>query len=150
MIITTPNKSSEQFHSPRTWRNVVVIPIMKFVWTRHVSTHAQVLCLKHHSDPSAKNCQISNIRGTKSQNLNAVFTKIIGHVGHFRWLGPNVRWEISRIWIEYIKPIGQMSDESWKFFGYTGMFLVSPCSCLCPIHWSHVFYIWVIGKFIAY
>ena len=49
-----------------------------------------------------------------------VFTKIIGHVGHFRWQGPNVRWEISRIWIEYIKPIGQMSDESWKFFGYTG------------------------------
>ena len=49
-----------------------------------------------------------------------MFTKIIGHVGHFRWLGPNVLWEISRIWIEYIKPIGQMSDESLKFFGYTG------------------------------
>ena len=50
-----------------------------------------------------------------------VFTKIIGHVGHFRWLGPNVRWEIWRILIEYIKPIGQMSDESWKFFGYTDL-----------------------------
>ena len=26
---------------------------------------------------------------------NTVFTKIIRHVGHFRWLGPNVWWEIS-------------------------------------------------------
>ena len=49
----------------------------------------------------------------------SVFTKIIGHIGHFRWLGPNVWWEISLIWIEHIKPIGQMSDEPWKFFGYT-------------------------------
>ena len=48
-----------------------------------------------------------------------VFMKIIGHVGHFRWLGPNVWWEISQILIEYIKPIRQMSDEQWKFFGYT-------------------------------
>ena len=38
--------------------------------------------------------------------------KIIGHIGHFRWLGPNVWWEISQIWIDYIKPIGQMFDES--------------------------------------
>ena len=47
------------------------------------------------------------------------------------------------------------------------MFLVSPCCCLCPIHWSHVWswewrcswssadrrcsnYIWVINNFIAY
>ena len=44
----------------------------------------------------------------------AVFTKIIGHIRHFRWLGPNVWWEISQIWIEYIKPVGQMSDESWN------------------------------------
>ena len=49
----------------------------------------------------------------------SVFMKIIGHIGHFRWLGPNVWREISQIWIEYIKPIGQMSDESWKFFRYT-------------------------------
>ena len=29
-------------------------------------------------------------------------------------------WQkISRIWIEYIKIIGQMFDEPWKFFGYT-------------------------------
>ena len=48
-----------------------------------------------------------------------VFMKIIGHIGHFRWLGPNVWWEISQISIEYIKPIRQMSDESWKFFKYT-------------------------------
>ena len=47
------------------------------------------------------------------------FMKIIGHVRHFRWLGPNVWWEISQIWIQYIKPIGQMSDEPWKFFSYT-------------------------------
>ena len=52
----------------------------------------------------------------------SVFTKIIGHVGHFRWLGPNVWWEISQIWIEYIKPIGQMSDEPWKFFMNTEYF----------------------------
>ena len=54
----------------------------------------------------------------------AVFTKIIGHVGHFRWLGPNVWWEISQIWIEYIKPIRHMfddCDEPWKFFGYTAL-----------------------------
>ena len=58
--------------------------------------------------------------------VSPVFMKIIGHIGHFRWLGPNVWWEISQIWIEYIKPIGQMSDESWKFFGYT----VSPQTIL--------------------
>ena len=51
----------------------------------------------------------------------AVFMKIIGHVRHFRWLGPNVWWEISQIWIEYIKLIRQMSDEPWKFFGYTAI-----------------------------
>ena len=27
--------------------------------------------------------------------------------------------EISQIWIGYTKPIGQISDEPWKFFGYT-------------------------------
>ena len=50
----------------------------------------------------------------------SVFTKIIGHVGHFRWLGLNVWWwwEISQILIGYIKSIGQMSDEPWKFFSY--------------------------------
>ena len=53
---------------------------------------------------------------SKVNVTKAVFTKIIGHVGHFRWLGPNVWWEISQIWIEYIKSIGQMSDEPWKFF----------------------------------
>ena len=51
-----------------------------------------------------------------------VFTKIIGHVKHFWWLGPNVWWEISQIWIEY-KPIRQMSDEPRKFCGYTA----DPC-----------------------
>ena len=35
-----------------------------------------------------------------SYHVMSVFMKIIGH---FRWLGPNVRWEISQIWIEYIK-----------------------------------------------
>ena len=40
-------------------------------------------------------------------------------VGPFRWLGPDVWWEISQIWIEHIKPIGQMSDGPWKIFGYT-------------------------------
>ena len=50
-----------------------------------------------------------------------VFMKTIRHIGHFRWLGPYVWWEISQIWIEYIKPIRQMSDESWKFFGYSAI-----------------------------
>ena len=45
--------------------------------------------------------------------------KIIGHIGYFWWLDPNVLWEFSQIWIEYIKPIGQMSNESRKFFQYT-------------------------------
>ena len=45
--------------------------------------------------------------------------KIIGHVGHFRWLRPNVWCKISQLWIEYIKLFGQMSDETWKFFGFT-------------------------------
>ena len=45
-------------------------------------------------------------------------------------LGPNVRWEISQIWIEYIKPIGQMSDESWKFLGYTD----HGCCCLGSLY----------------
>ena len=53
---------------------------------------------------------------------NSVFMKIIRHIGHFRWLGPNVWWGISQIWKEYIKPIKQMSDESWKFFGYTATY----------------------------
>ena len=30
----------------------------------------------------------------------AVFTKLIGYVGHFRWLGPKVCREISQIWIK--------------------------------------------------
>ena len=56
------------------------------------------------------------------QMVILVFMKIIGHVGHFRWLGPNVWWEISQIWIEYIKPIRQMSDEPRKFFSCTVIF----------------------------
>ena len=51
----------------------------------------------------------------------SVFMKIIGHIGHFWWLDSNVWWESSQIWIECIKPIRQMSDESWKFFGYTAV-----------------------------
>ena len=50
-----------------------------------------------------------------------VLTKIIGHVAHFRWPGPNVWCEISQIWIEYIKPMRQMSDEPRKFFSYTAI-----------------------------
>ena len=34
-----------------------------------------------------------------------VFMKIIGHIRHFRWLGPNVWCETWKIWIQYIKPI---------------------------------------------
>ena len=39
-----------------------------------------------------------------SYSAPAVFTKIIGHVGHFWLLGPNVWWDISQTWIEYISP----------------------------------------------
>ena len=54
-------------------------------------------------------------------NSLPVLTKIIRRVGHFRLLGPNVWWEISQFWIEYIKPIGQMSGEPWKFFDNTAL-----------------------------
>ena len=60
--------------------------------------------------------------------------QIIGHIRHFQWLHPNVWWEISQIWIEYIKPIGQMSDEPWKFFRCTEKD-VTPSL----MHWSCVF-----------
>ena len=65
---------------------------------------------------------LRGLRTVNPEGLPSVHEKlkIIGHIGHFRWLGPNISWEISQIWIEYIKPIGQMSDESWKFFRYTG------------------------------
>ena len=59
--------------------------------------------------------------GASDRDITAVFMKIIGHIGHFRWLGQNVWWKISQIWMKYIKPIGQMSDESWKFFRSTAL-----------------------------
>ena len=76
------------------------------------------------------------------QNLarKAVFTKIIGHVGHFRWLGLNVWWEIWQILIEYVKPIGQMSDDGWKFFGYTGKELTIHSDFIFCCHYLK--YIW--------
>ena len=78
-----------------------------------------------------------------------VFTKIIGHVGHLRWLGPNVWWDISQIWIEYIKPIGHMSHEPWKFFGYTAILirhnLTSNQGSLCQKLLSSLA-IWASGK----
>ena len=45
-----------------------------------------------------------------------VFMKIIGHVRHFRWIYPNVWWEISQIWIEYIEPIRQNVWWTMKVF----------------------------------
>ena len=70
---------------------------------------------------------------------NAVFTKILGH---FRQLVPNVRWEISQIWIEY-KPIRHMSDEPWKFSSTLQMTLqpksyrgTSLTPCLMPF-WAN-------------
>ena len=70
---------------------------------------------------------------------NAVFTKILGH---FRQLVPNVRWEISQIWIEY-KPIRHMSDEQWKFSSTLQMTLqpksyrgTSLTPCLMPF-WAN-------------
>ena len=63
--------------------------------------------------------QLAEVNTQEYINTPPVFMKIMGHIGHFRWLGPNVSWEISQIWIEYMKLIGQMSDELWHFFGYT-------------------------------
>ena len=57
--------------------------------------------------------------------IKSVYAKYVGHVKHFRWLGPNVWWEILQIYIEYIKPIRQMSDEPWKFFAYTALSCVT-------------------------
>ena len=81
---------------------------------------------KHVSHQNFKHLQLKTDIHEK-----AVFTKIIGHVGHFRWLGPNVWWEISQIWIEYIKPIGQMSDEPWKFFMNTGKRFLTELIVFC-------------------
>ena len=49
-----------------------------------------------------------------------VQAKNVRHIRHFRWLGPNVWWEISQIYVEYIKPVRQMAEQPWKFFTYTG------------------------------
>ena len=56
----------------------------------------------------------------KPADMTSVGEKV-GHIGHFRWLGPNVWWEISQIYVEYIKPVRQMCDEPCKFFAYTDM-----------------------------
>ena len=57
-----------------------------------------------------------------------VGTKIIGHVRHFWWLGPNVWWEILQFCIDHIKSIGQMSDEPWRFFGNTAVITTTVCT----------------------
>ena len=59
-----------------------------------------------------------------STTLKTNFQCVSCHVNHgthqtFPMIGPNVWWEISQIWIKYIKPIRQMSDKSWKFFRCT-------------------------------
>ena len=43
-------------------------------------------------------------QGCSNSIAITVFMKIIRHIRHFWWLGPNFWWEISHIWIEYIKP----------------------------------------------
>ena len=71
--------------------------------------------------------KISDTKFGSAQNYNKAPTlqcswksSFIRHIRHFLWLlGPNVWWQVSQIWIEYIQLIGQMSDEPWKFFGYT-------------------------------
>ena len=85
------------------------------------------------------------IQGSRHQWVNSHLTKMVtlhtadndisvhenhGHVGHFRWLGPNVWWENSQISIIYIKPIGQMSDEPWKFFVYIVIWTFCVIVCL--------------------
>ena len=79
--------------------------------------------------------------------------KIIVHIRHFWWLGPNVWWGISQIWVEYMKPIRQMSDETWKFFGYTAVhgsvgpydhlwpfFCLSVYPSICPKRFLSIFW----------
>ena len=84
-----------------------------FEWVSNTEYHA-------HWCPGDFRSQCISRHDTDPQSQNilspAMVMKIIGHVGHFRWLGPNVWWEISQFWIEYIKPIGQLSDGPWKFF----------------------------------
>ena len=66
------------------------------------------------------NCDITSLSET---GPSAVFMKIIRHVGHFRWLGPNVWWEISHIWLQYVQPIRQndclMNHDSFSVIVYT-------------------------------
>ena len=90
---------------------------------------------------TSDDCQQTSCVTTQGKSTGAVFTKIIGHVGHFRWLGPNVWRKTSQIWREYIKPVRQMSDDPWKFFSYTAGV---PCivehvvlTFQSPIHFFH-------------
>ena len=91
---------------------------------------------------------------------HAVEAKNVGHAGHIRWLGPNVWWEISQIYIEYVKAIRQMSDEPWKFFAYTGHVALgllsgalSNSSSLCNSFDDQAaidfIYVWLIFKWVA-
>ena len=90
----------------------------------YTRSSAVIKMVQHDTSIAHVACTAVIVAQYTKKGSTPVFTKIIGHVGHFRWLGPNVRWEIWRILIEYIKPIGQMSDESWKFFGYTATLTV--------------------------
>ena len=109
-------------HGPVTWTGFHIFSILEFSWKALEKSwkYHGILFWKVCGHPALlTHWSYIFLALTHWYESGTVFTKIIGHIGHFRWLGPNVRWEIWRILIEYIKPIGQMSDESWKFFGYT-------------------------------
>ena len=66
-----------------------------------------------------------------------MLAKNVGKARHFQRLGPDVWWEISQIYIEYIKPTRQMSDELWKFFTFTEEIVKIKSLWLCDAICQH-------------
>ena len=91
-------------------------------------------------------------------NLFVSWPPYLSHLQFIEWQLYNM-WYVPRIAVKSLI-YGAPNPTTW-------MFLVSTCSCLCPIHWNQVLsqewrcswssagrrcskYIWVINKFITY
>ena len=60
------------------------------VWTNDDQVLCQHLVSRDHFAYTPNQWETTLQCNIVSYWLDAVFTKIIGHIGHFRWLGPNV------------------------------------------------------------